>query len=125
MRMKGPQCLVPTYQNPFPDWDVEPTISWVSPYIPHFLAFWVFMCIVAMGTTLWFAWRWRQQKRGAHQQQQQQQQHVVDMDPSVTMAAMNPLAYLRSSSTTTPPSGYQPLPTTVMTSLRPASAGDP
>lgn len=120
---QGPQCLVPTYQNPFPDWDVEPTISWVSPYIPHFLAFWVFMCIVAMGTTLWFAWRWRQQKRGAHQQQQQQ--HVVDMDPSVTMAAMNPLAYLRSSTTTPLSSGYQPIPTTEMTSLRTASASDP
>lgn len=124
---QGPQCLVPTYQNPFPDWDVEPTISWVSPYIPHFLAFWVSMCLVAMGTTLWFAWRWRQQKRGgAHGAQQQQQQQVVEMDPSVTMAAMNPLAYLRSSSTT--PSGYQPIPTTEMTSLRSAathSASDP
>lgn len=118
---QGPQCLVPTYQNPFPDWDVEPTISWVSPYIPHFLAFWVSMCIIAMVTTLWFAWRWRQQKR-AHVTAATSAA-MVEMEPSMTMAAMNPLAYLRS--TTTPSSGgYQPIPTTEMTSLRAASASD-
>lgn len=126
---QGPHCLVPTYQNPFPDWDVEPTISWVSPFIPHFLAFWVTMVVLAMGTTLWFAWRWRQQKRA---QMAATTAAHVDVDPSVTMAATNPFAYLRSTASTAlggggggggggSSFGYQPILTTEMTSLRSTS----
>jgi beta-glucanase (GH16 family) len=63
---QGPHCLVPTYQNPFEDWDTEKSIPWISPFIPHFLAFWATMFVLALSATLLFAWRWRQQKRAAH-----------------------------------------------------------
>jgi beta-glucan synthesis-associated protein KRE6 len=34
----GPHCLVPTYQNDFPDWEEETWITLSAPYVPSFLA---------------------------------------------------------------------------------------
>eukprot|EP01032_Pedospumella_encystans_P010007 gene10007-11731_t len=44
----GPNCLVPTYQNDFPDWDVEPWAVFVPLSLPLSLVIAVALCAVAM-----------------------------------------------------------------------------
>lgn len=45
---QGPQCLVPTYQNDFEDWDVEPEVHWISPYISPFFGRLVLLLVVIL-----------------------------------------------------------------------------
>ncbi len=116
---QGPKCLVPTYQNPFEDWDAEPPIPWISPYIPNFLAFWVTLVVLALTATLVFAWKWRQDKRAAHLEAMMVQN--IHSHSYAHHSDNNNNSSYHSGSTDTS-GGYHRIPTTEMTAIKAKSS---